>query len=317
MEKQYTAGERDAGTRVDLWLCAKLGRMSRRRVKALLDGGKIFINGKKIMIAGWKLSPGDKVSVGVLKQKPRCGGKNREVSKITSIKRLKIYFEDRDLIVVEKPAGMITTPPEGDRNMSGTLLSEVHSYLRRRFFAGKSSFVAPLHRLDAETSGLVAFAISKIGQRLSEQFKTHSIRREYTAIVSGAIPDESGVIDSPLEKGDFHSGKKVRGAPAGKGVRATTEYRIIERYNNASVLSVRVRTGRTHQIRVHLAERGFPILGDKLYSDNVTRDLPKAHRHSLHACLLEFRHPASGKKLSFRSPLPKDMRRLIDELRGD
>ncbi len=238
--------------------------------------------------------------------------------------RLKIYYEDRDIIVVEKPGGMLSVPREGGDD-KGTLLGHVRAYLRRRYPKAKHSFVGPLHRLDAETSGIMIFALSKAGQQLTQQFKNHSIQRSYEALVIGAVEKENGVIDRALEKGEFGGGKKVRESEGEEGKRAVTEYRVKERYKDASLLDVSVRTGRTHQIRVHLAGEGHPILGDALYAENekagheAVMDEVDKHmgfrRHALHAASIGFRHPTNGKKMHFRSHLPEDMKDLVDALR--
>ena len=402
METQFTVEEKDAGERLDKWVCSRLSGFSRNQVKELLDGGRVLINRRRVVIAGWELEAGDEVEVRLppgFEKRERaeksCAGGSEEAAPSASLsmeraevleekvkirssleryferqrerkkarsaseeegkggggsrradkgrrgdrsqdskgrgrgqksleasesfgsqgrKRLKIYHEDRDVIVVEKPAGLLAVPSEKGERERDSLLGEIHSYMRRRH-RGKHSFVGPLHRLDAETSGIMVFALSKDGRRLEQQFRDHSIRREYTAIVAGRMEEAEGIIDMPLEKGDFGGGKKVRRAEGGEGKKAVTEFRVKERYSNATLVELRVRTGRTHQIRVHLAEKGFPILGDKLYAERAASETPEFPRHALHANVLGFKHPSTKKKYSFHSGLPKDMRELIDSLR--
>ncbi|MFA4874385.1 MAG: RluA family pseudouridine synthase [bacterium] len=374
MEHKFQAGSGDAGQRLDTWLCQKIPALSRKQVKALLDGGCVQINGRRVVIAGWEVELEDEVSVLVPQdfesrnaegeaeaaapaagaREPRepqahrgkrvaisasierhierrrgdRGRKGREAERRENAPqppRLKVYYEDRDLIIVEKPGGMLSVPREGGEE-KGTLIGLIRAYLRRRYQKGKQSFVAPLHRLDAETSGIMVFALSKTGQNLTQQFKSHSIQRSYEAVVLGAVDREQGVIDKPLEKGEFGGGRKVREAEGDSGKRAITEYRVKERYKDASLLDVSVRTGRTHQIRVHLAGEGHPILGDALYAeqaktghDEVMDEVDKHlgfRRHALHAAVLGFRHPSGGKKVHYRSPLPQDMKDIIDAFRS-
>lgn len=390
MEHTFTVTSAEAGERLDKWLCAKLPQFSRHQIKSLLDGGRVLVNRRRVVIAGWEVEEGDDIELRLppsFERTPsapagppdemrpplemaagaarpsfdraegleeRSGirssleryferqqqrrhappaadraepprGHRREKGKDRGRERgrggqarnihLRVYHEDRDVIVVEKPAGLLSVPPDEKDLHQESLLAEIHAYLKRRHPGREHSFVAPLHRLDAETSGVMVFALSKEGQKLEHQFRDHSIRREYTAVVSGQIEEGEGIIDIPLEKGDFHGGKKVRRAEPGQGKKAVTEFRVKERYHNATLVELRVRTGRTHQIRVHLAEKGHPLLGDKLYADRAAGGVPASHRHALHAHVLGFRHPSTKKKYAFHSPIPKDLKKLIDELR--
>lgn len=299
MKYQYIVGKGESGNRIDRFICAKLPNFSRKKIKGLLDSGSVFVNNRKVVIAGWELAVGNKVEVVV-----------SETGKTVSRRRLHVYYEDRDLIVVEKPAGLISVPTEKNGE---SLVSEIHAYIKRRHPNYKRSFVLPLHRLDAETSGVMVFALSREGEKLEYQFRDHKIKREYIAIVKGQVKGDGGIIDSPLEKGTFGGGKKVREVGSGLGKKAVTEYQVKERYSDATLLDIKVRTGRTHQIRVHLAGKGHPILGDKLYFEN--EDSPLINRQALHALTLGFTHPVSGKKLTFRSNIPHDMKEVIDKLR--
>jgi 23S rRNA pseudouridine1911/1915/1917 synthase len=226
--------------------------------------------------------------------------------------RLKVYYEDKHIIVVEKPAGILSVPQEGSN--APNLVSMVLSYMKRKHPRSKGSYIKALHRLDSDTSGIVVLAKSKEGEKLSRQFQAHSILRKYLAVVHGLVEDHRGVIDSPLEKGRFGRGRKVRLAKSGSGKSAKTMFEVRERYKNATLLDVEVATGRTHQIRVHLASKGFPLIGDHIYGDARAKKI-QSKRHALHAHHLGFKHPVTGKKMSFRSPLPQDMKDLIDSLR--
>ncbi len=350
MEHLFTVSSKEAGQRIDKWLCSKLPKLSRKQIKALMDSGQVQINSRRVVIAGWQLEEGDCIEVNTLVrpskaeelgQKLRTTPEQKKVkehkaghSKIgASIerylqrkrgptsdepekerRRLKVYYEDRDLIVVEKPAGMLSVPGPAHKG-AHSLQTHIKEYLKRRYKRSKDSFLAPLHRLDTETSGIMVFALSRIGQKLSRQFKNHSIDRTYQAIVSGPVKTERGIIDRSLEKGRFEHGRKARLSRNRTGRRAITEYRVKERYKDATLLDIRVRTGRTHQIRVHLASEGHPILGDATYDERHVQTSLGFRRHALHAHSLSFKHPASGKRISYRSSLPHDMKDLIDKLR--
>ena len=303
MNQRFKVMASEKGCRLDLWLVTKMGSQSRRQIKSLIDAGRILINGRRVVIAGWKLEPQDEVVVS-----PRPVGVKAFGG------RLKVYHQDRHLIVVEKPAGLPAVPKlKGE--MTDSLLGRVRSFLRRRYAASQGTFVAPLHRLDVGTSGAMVFALSKAGQQLSAQFRDHSIRREYLAIVAGRVEREQGVIDRPLEKGRFKGGRKARPTSSKEGRAAVTNYRVEERHPDATLLQVKLATGRTHQIRVHLAGEGFPLIGERTYAQHVrTKAKLPFYRHALHASLLGFRHPVTGERMLFRSPLPSDLQALIENL---
>ncbi len=289
-------GPDEKGLRLDKWLVKHHPAVSRKKIKQWIDTGKVFIGSKKVVIANWELRVGDRVRV------EAAGGSKRSF--------VSVYFEDRDLIVVEKPAGVLAEVKVDSAR--DDLVSQVKQYLKRKHPGIRGSYVKPLHRLDAETSGIMVLAKSKAGEGLEDQFRQHAIRRSYLAVVEGQVEKEQGLIKQDLEKGEFGAGKKVKIVRNGTGTKAITEFRVLERYPNATLLQIDVQTGRTHQIRVHLEFLGHPILGDKTYG-GYALDFP---RQALHATILGFRHPVTGKKLQYKSPLPTDLQELIDRLRG-
>lgn len=220
-----------------------------------------------------------------------------------------VVYEDRDIIAVNKPRGVVVTSEEGTK----TLTDSVHSYIIRKYPGAKAAFVKPLHRLDKETTGIVLFAKSKNGNHLVEDIKNHLVGRIYLTIVEGAVVDDDGTIKRCLTKGDFGHGKKVGIAAPGDGKKAITHYHVVERYENAAMLEVRLETGFTHQIRVHLASIGHPIIGDKIYNPHGVIKFP---RQALHAAEVKFKHPSSGKLIHLKTRPPSDMEELIDRLRG-
>ncbi len=316
MNKQFTATKCDNGIRLDKFLCARLPDLSRKQVKALLNDGLVLINGKCVIIAGWELNTLDRVIVNI---EPNSGTKGKASKQkgrsapltLKSKDKIKIYFEDKDLIVVEKPAGLLSVVGKNNTNKDN-LYGRVHNYLKRKHPDAKGVFVSALHRLDVETSGLMVFALSNYGKRLEYAFRQHLVQRTYAAIVFGKVQREQGRIRQGIEKGSFGDGRKVKVSNSPESKEAITDYRAIERYPNATLLSVELRTGRTHQIRVHFSSNGFPIIGDKVYKQ---QGMPKFHRHALHAKTLGFIHPRTKKHVQFKSTLPKDMRELIDQLR--
>lgn len=293
MKTEFIVSSNEKGQRIDIWLSKKISPPSRKEAKRLLNNGAVYVNGKRIYIASWELKPRDRVEVREAKTAQYGTG------------HVKVIYEDRDIIVVDKPAGILSAGDE--KGLRQNMASLVRGYLRRKYQG--ASYLKPVHRLDAETSGVMVFSKSKKGDGLEEQFKQHKIERRYLAIVSGRIRDESGTIRTPLEKGAFEGGRKSRASPEGK--KAVTEYRVKERYANATLLELRVLTGRTHQIRVHLSHMGYPIIGDKLYGGEML--LP---RHALHAHRLGFAHPATGKWMTWESPPPHDLAEFIDRMRG-
>lgn len=297
MKEGQSISTKDAGKRLDIWLCANIPDCSRKRAKKLLDGGRIFVNGKQVFIAGWKLKENDQIRI------------LKEGEKEAKRDFVRVLYEDKDIIVVDKPAGIVSVSDEKKRK---SMAQMVHAYLRKKYAGSAGSYLHPLHRLDTETSGVMVFAKSMAARRLENLFRSHRIERRYIALVCGAVSQNRGRIDVPLEKGRFTGGKKVRIARKKTGKEAVTEFEVKERYNNATLLELNVHTGRTHQIRVHLAHAGHPLAGDKIYGGRIPFS-----RQALHANVLGFVHPTTGKRLRFTSPVPGDMRKLIEKFRQE
>ena len=225
---------------------------------------------------------------------------------------LKVLHEDADCIVVEKPAGLLSVPT-ADREKD-TLLSRVSGYLQHRY--RRRPYVGVVHRIDKDTSGALLFARSREALRaLQDIFKRHEIEREYVALVEGEPPD-SGTLDADLvrDRGDRRRGVARSGE---RGLFAVTRYKTVERLGSASLVSVRLETGRTHQIRVHFAAAGHCILGDAVYRP---RHAPpprfEAPRQMLHARRLGFAHPRTGEGILCESALPEDFEKVLAQLRA-
>jgi 23S rRNA pseudouridine1911/1915/1917 synthase len=221
--------------------------------------------------------------------------------------RLSVLYEDAAVLIVDKPAGLLTVPTEA--NEKDTLWARALHYLQHRY--GGRPYAGIVHRLDKDTSGAVVFARSRSALHfLQDRFKEHAIDREYVAIARGNVP-ESGRFDADLARAPGL--KRGVARPGQEGRRAVTRYRALERLPGATLVSVRPETGRTHQIRVHFAAAGHPILGDRVYGEEAGDAAP---RQMLHARRLGFPHPSTGETVSGEAPLPEDFAELLDDLRA-
>ncbi|HEX5035746.1 MAG TPA: RluA family pseudouridine synthase [bacterium] len=278
--------------------------LSRKKVKTLLDAGRIFINGRKVIIASWMTKSGDKIEI---------ASEDAEASTPVAMKYfLKVVHEDSDILVIEKDAGIGCEPSTIATRPS--IVSIINGYLKRKYPHLKHHYLGLVHRLDRDTSGLMVYTKTKDANKITDQFKRHTIKRKYLAVVAGRVPKEQGRIEGFLKKSDLlKGGQKVAVGTAASGQKAVTDYRVIERYGHATLVEILLNTGRTHQIRVHMASIGHPILGDRIYGHK--KDTIPFARQALHAGYLMFHHPVTGQKMEFVADLPKDMRRLVDRLR--
>ena len=226
---------------------------------------------------------------------------------------LRVLFEDDDAVAVFKPAGLLTHPTEAKEK--DTLLSRVSLWSRRRFGATAGAYVAVVHRLDKETSGVLVFARSRRGlASLQEQLRAHTMDRRYLAVVEGDIRGGAGTFDRDLveDRGDR---RRAVARPGQRGIRAVTEWRVIERFGVATLVEARLKTGRTHQIRVHFAHAGHPLVGDPVYRDPRRPPFPIPFpRQALHAGRLGWVTP-SGREVLVEAEPPEELQQLIDVLR--
>ena len=294
--------------RLDKALSAEVD-LSRSRIQALIQEGFVRISGKQEKSAKIKVREGDSSEVCI----PHLSEARTRAQNIA----LDIAFEDEDLIVVNKPAGMVVHPAAG--NADGTLVNALLHHCEGRL-SGIGGIARPgiVHRIDKDTSGLMVVAKSdEAHQNLSNQFKVHSIQRTYIAICGGDLKAQKGTIETRIGRSKFNR-KKMAVLEEGsqRGKKAITQYELIKRLKSASLIKCHLQTGRTHQIRVHCASIGHALLGDPLYGRNpkVLQDVISAldfKRQALHAASLGFVHPKSGSKLMFESSLPADMLELI------
>ncbi len=285
--------------RLDLAV-ARAFRLSRRAAREAVRAGRVDVDGVVAAEAGLDVS--ESVQICFV---PSRSARHRVRT------RLAVLAEDKDFVIVDKPPGLLSVPTaEHERD---TLLSRVLDYLQKRFRRRPVAFV--VHRLDKDTSGALVFARNRPALRfLQELFRHHQIEREYLAIVEGNLPD-SGTFDAHLTRGPGGRRRTVtQSAEAGK--RAVTRYRVLEHLDGATLVSVRLETGRTHQIRVHFAAAGHPVLGDRVYRHRDAPEPPvEAPRQMLHARSLGFRHPSSGEGVSALSPIPEDFTSTLAELK--
>jgi 23S rRNA pseudouridine1911/1915/1917 synthase len=224
--------------------------------------------------------------------------------------RLSILAEDDDFLIVDKPAGLLSVPTA--EHEKDTLLARTLDYLHHRFGRRPVAFV--VHRLDKDTSGSIVFARNRPALRfLQDLFKSHAIEREYLALVEGTVPD-SGTFSAELVA-DGGSARRGVARPGEQGKRAVTRYRAIERLPGATLMSVELETGRTHQIRVHFAAAGHAVLGDRVYGESREAKTPEIPRQMLHARRLGFPHPRTGKPVRVEAPLPEDFAAVLEERR--
>lgn len=232
-----------------------------------------------------------------------------------------ILHEDEHIIVLNKPAGLLSIPSSPDAGSSeDTVLKRVREYMA--FKLGHKSYVGMLHRLDRDTSGSLAVALSKDAHAAGrEMFKHHEFERHYLAIVQGIPDPPQGTIDAKISTG-YRSGRRKLVDDDEEGLESSTDYRIKERLTNASLLELRLHTGRQHQIRLHLEQLGHPLLGERVYSEGdarqsrVGRTKVEAKRNMLHAWTLAFPHPLTGTPIAVQAPLPEDFDSVLNKLRS-
>ena len=299
--------ERMAGQRLDVALSEMLPDYSRSKIIAWIKSGEALINQKPF-------KPKDKVNGSEIVELTISQKQNNDW--VGEDIPLNIVFEDEDIIVLNKAVGMVTHPGVG--NWSGTLANALLYYEPNLATLDRAGIV---HRLDKNTSGLMVVAKNEKSQKyLVEQLQTHSVSREYSAIVYGHMV-AGGTIDEAIGR---DTKDRVKQAVSSNGKEAVTHYRVIDRYLNHTHVKAILETGRTHQIRVHLSHIGYPLIGDPMYggkvrfpkkADAVLKEaLVSFKRQALHARKLTLTHPTSGELMSWKAPLPEDMLALLDVL---
>ncbi|MCX8027670.1 MAG: RluA family pseudouridine synthase [Thermodesulfovibrionales bacterium] len=296
----------DRPKRLDVFLAEKTGK-TRSSIQRLIETQKITVNNKAVYCS-YKPKTGDKISIITEIQ--------QETTLLPEPLDIKIHYQDDYIVVVDKPAGMVVYPCIGHK--SGTLLNAVYYHCRKLANAGLPLRPGVVHRLDMDTSGVMVVAIDDSAYyKLVEYFKKRQIERLYKCIVYGRIKADTGEICYHIGRSE-HDRKRMS-IKTKRGKEAITTWRVIEGFENATFLGIKLGTGRTHQIRVHMASIGHPVLGDKVYGKKMQimkgKKTYTLQRQMLHAEYLAFTHPITGQGLGFQSQLPKDMQDCLDFLR--
>jgi 23S rRNA pseudouridine1911/1915/1917 synthase len=299
------------GQRLDKSLAEGSG-LSRERVKALMDEGRIMLGGQPARSPSAKPAPGTPWSISVPEATP--------AEALPQDIPLTIAYEDEHLVVVDKPAGLVVHPAAG--NLDGTLVNALLHHCRGQL-SGIGGVARPgiVHRIDKDTSGLLVVAKSDAAHEgLAKQFADHSIVRAYLAVTGGVPVPAKGTIRGSIARSSSDR-KKMALVEDGRGKHAVTHYKVLQPLDSAALVECRLETGRTHQVRVHLASIGHALLGDPVYGRPPARLRPILaslgfRRQALHAAELGFSHPISGETVHFTSPTPADMAELIRELGG-
>ena len=305
----FDVSEEDAGARLDAFLAARVEGVSRTSLKRAIEDGDALVDGRASK-PSYKLRAGERVEV-ELPEPPAAEVEPEHIP-------LDIVYEDEEVVVVNKPAGMVVHPAAGVR--SGTLANALAFRFQNSEF-GASSRPGIVHRLDRDTSGLIVVAkTSRAHESLSEQFRARTVFKSYAALVHGATKEEKGRVEQPVGRDTRNRTRMgvVRGGRA-----ALTLWRVRRRFERFTLLDVEIKTGRTHQIRVHLAWIKHPVVGDETYGmgrDKTIADprlrsaIASMGRQFLHAARLGFHHPRTGEWVSFDAPPPAELARLLEEL---
>jgi 23S rRNA pseudouridine1911/1915/1917 synthase len=293
-----------AGARLDRWLSERLTDLSRARLQSLIRGGLVRVDGAASK-AAHRLRGGERVEIEV----PPPADETLTPEPVP----LSIVYEDPHVLVVDKPAGMVVHPGAG--RSGGTLAAAILAHAPTTAGVGGPRRPGIVHRLDKDTSGLLVVAKTpRAYDDLVEQLAARTVTRRYLAVVHGRVRANEAVVDAPIGR---HPTDRVKMAirPAGRGKRAVTRYRVLERFADFTLLEVRLETGRTHQIRVHLASLGHPVVGDSVYGKPRTRSPIPLDGYALHATGLAFVHPAFRKMIESAAPIPARIERLLLHLR--
>ena len=294
-----TASAEDKGARTDKFISDNIGELTRSAVQGLMEKGNILVNGKAVS-KNYKLREGDSVEVDIPEPEP--------MDAVAEDIPLDIVYEDNDLLVVNKPKGMVVHPAHG--NYTGTLVNALLHHCGDSL-SGINGVIRPgiVHRIDKNTSGLLIVAKNDAAHlHLAEQIKEHSFTREYEAVASGYFKDTEGTVDAPI--GRHKTDRKKMCVTTENSRNAVTHYSVIKQYGGYAHVRLRLETGRTHQIRVHLAYIGHPVLGDDVYG----KPYKGIDGQCLHARKIGFIHPTTGEYMEFTSELPDYFISILNKL---
>lgn len=299
--KNYIVNEEEKGKRLDVYIASKDDETTRTSSQRQIEQGNVVVNDKVITKVSYKVAEGDKIEIA--EQEPV------EIELKAQDIPIAIVYEDKDIIVVNKPKGMVVHPANG--NPDGTLVNAIMAICKDSL-SGIGGKIRPgiVHRLDKDTSGLLIVAKNDIAHvNMSEQIKRHEVKKTYIALVRGVVKENEATIDMPI--GRSNSDRKKM-AVTKNGKNAVTHIKVLKRYDKYTLLEINIETGRTHQIRVHLAHIGYPVIGDYIYSNGKNEF--GIVGQCLHARYLEFKHPITGKDMKLEAPLPEYFEKILQEL---
>ena len=298
--KNVIVNENDKGKRLDIYIAENFNELSRTMIKKLIESNNILVNDKSEKVS-YKVQANDNISIDV----PEAKETKLKAQEIP----LDIIYEDSDIIVVNKPKGMVVHPANG--NPDGTLVNAILSICKNSL-SGIGGELRPgiVHRLDKDTSGLIIVAKNdKAHINMSEQIKERNVKKTYIALVRGNAPEEEATINMPIGR-STKDRKKM--AVTKNGKQAITHFKVLKRYSKYTLLEIKIETGRTHQIRVHMAEIGYPVVGDAVYSNGKNEF--GIEGQMLHAYKLEFMHPITNKHMELTAPLPQYFEEILKKL---
>jgi 23S rRNA pseudouridine1911/1915/1917 synthase len=306
MGNKYTVSADEMNERLDNFLCVK-SDITRSGIQRLIKSGLAMVNGG-VEKPSYKIKAGDIIEL-IVPDEP-------DSILIAEDIPLDIVWEDDHIVVVNKPAGMVVYPAVGNR--SGTLINALAFKCKKLSPVGAPLRPGIVHRLDKGTSGIMVIAKDNITHYdLVDQFREREIEKQYIAIVFGNLKDDKGEIKKPI--GRSSSNRKKMSTKARRTKEAITQYEVVERFGYATLVRVRILTGRTHQIRVHFASIGHSVLGDSLYGKKVMLEtgdgIIKFDRQMLHASILKLKHPVTGEHQEFTAPMPEDMQEALDKMK--
>ena len=303
MIRQFVASEELNGVRIDKCLAEAFAELSRSYLQKLLKSECVLVNGKPVK-SNYRVNAGDSVELEV----PEAV----EPEIVPEKMDLDIVYEDKDVVIVNKPKGMVVHPAAG--HYSGTLVNGLMEHCKDEL-SGINGVMRPgiVHRIDMDTTGLLIVCKNdKAHNEIARQLKEHSITRRYRAIVHGVVKEDEGTVDAPI--GRHPVDRKKMSINEKNGREAVTHYRVLERFRQFTYIECRLETGRTHQIRVHMASIHHPLLGDAVYGP--AKCPYKLQGQTLHAGALGFVHPETGEYMEFEAPLPEYFEELLEKLRN-
>lgn len=293
----------EKGVRLDSYIANKKRDLSRTNVQRLIESGDILVNNNTQKIS-YKIQAGDEISI-VIPEAKEIELKPQDI-------KVDIVYEDSDIIVVNKPKGLVVHPAVG--NPDGTLVNAIMNICKDSL-SGIGGEIRPgiVHRLDKDTTGLLIIAKNdKAHINLSEQIKNREVKKIYVALVRGIVPEDEATINMPIGR-STKDRKKM--AVVKNGKEAVTHFKVLNRFKNYTLLEIKIDTGRTHQIRVHMSEIGYPVVGDMVYSNGKNEF--GVEGQMLHAKSLDFKHPITEKQMHLEAELPKYFKEVIDKLQKE